>query len=108
MFEKLEGVALRYEDISQELMSPDVASDQKHFRELMKEQSDLAPLVEAYQAYKKAGADAEEAQMILEEESDEDMRAPRRNCPLRVRNSPNWRNVSGSFFSPKILMMTRM
>ena len=75
MFEKLEGVALRYEDISQELMSPDVASDQKHFRELMKEQSDLAPLVEAYQAYKKAGADAEEAQMILEEESDEDMRA---------------------------------
>jgi protein subunit release factor A len=77
MFEKLEGVALRYEDISQELMSPDVASDQKHFRELMKEQSDLAPW-------------------------------PRRNCPLRARNSPNWRNASEYFFFPKILMMTRM
>ena len=75
MFEKLEGVALRYEDLSRELMSPDVASDQKRFRALMKEQSDLAPLVETYQAYKKAGNDVEDAQMLLEEESDEEMRA---------------------------------
>ena len=75
MFEKLEGVVLKYEDLSQELMSPDVASDQKRFRALMKEQSDLAPLVETYQAYKKAGADAEDAQMLLEEENDEEMRA---------------------------------
>ena len=75
MFEKLEGVALKYEDLSRELMSPDVASDPKRFRALMKEQSDLAPLVEAYQAYKKAGNDVRDAQMLLEEESDEEMRA---------------------------------
>lgn len=75
MFEKLEGVALKYEDLSRELMSPDVASDQKRFRALMKEQSDLAPLVEAYQAYKKAEGDVEDAQLLLEEESDEEMRA---------------------------------
>ena len=75
MFEKLEGVALKYEDLSRELMSPDVASDQKRFRALMKEQSDLAPLVEAYQAYKKAESDVEDAQLLLEEESDEEMRA---------------------------------
>ena len=75
MFEKMEGVVLRYEDLSRELMSPDVASDPKRFRNLMKEQSDLAPLVETYQAYKKAGADAEDAQLMLEEESDEEMRA---------------------------------
>ena len=75
MFEKMEGVVLRYEDLSRELMSPDVATDPKRFRNLMKEQSDLAPLVETYQAYKKAGADAEDAQLMLEEESDEEMRA---------------------------------
>ena len=75
MFEKLEGVVLRYEDISQELMSPDVASDQNRFRALMKEQSDLAPVVETYLAYKKADRDAAEAQALLGEESDEEMRA---------------------------------
>ena len=75
MFEKLEGVVLRYEDISQELMSPDVASDQKRFRTLMKEQSDLTPLVETYLAYKKAEENAADAQMMLDEESDEEMRA---------------------------------
>ena len=32
MFEKLEGVALKYEDLSRELMNPDAASDQKRFR----------------------------------------------------------------------------
>ena len=62
MFEKMEGVVLRYEDISQELMSPDVTSDQKRFMALMKEQSDLAPLVETYQSYKKAQADPAPAQ----------------------------------------------
>ena len=75
MFEKLEGVVLRYEDISQELMSPDVVSDQNRFRALMKEQSDLAPVVETYLAYKKADQDAAEAQALLGEESDEEMRA---------------------------------
>ena len=67
MFEKMEGVVLRYEDISQELMSPGVTSDQKRFMALMKEQSDLAPLVETYQSYKKAQSDAEDAQLLLAE-----------------------------------------
>ncbi len=74
MFERLENVVLRYEDLSRELASPDVASDQGRFRKLMKEQSDLTPLVEAYTAYKQAGEDKEEALMMLQEESDEEMR----------------------------------
>ena len=75
MFEKLEGVVLRYEDLSQELMSPDVTSDQNRFRALMKEQSELAPVVETYLAFKKADEDAADAQALLGEESDEEMRA---------------------------------
>ena len=54
MFENLEEILIKYEDINMELASPDVTSDQRRFRNLMKEQSDLAPIVEAYKAYKEA------------------------------------------------------
>ena len=52
MFERLDDVVLRYEDITRELEDPQVVSDQKRFRQLMKEQSDIAPLVETYGSYK--------------------------------------------------------
>ena len=74
MFENLEEILIKYEDITMELSSPDVTSDQRRFRNLMKEQSNLTPLVEAYKAYKKANQDIEDSLMMLEEESDEDMR----------------------------------
>ena len=56
------------------LASPDVTSDQRRFRNLMKEQSDLTPLVEAYTAYKKANQDIKDSLEMLEEENDEEMR----------------------------------
>ena len=74
MFDKLENLLLRFEDIMLELSSPGVTDDPKRFRELMKEQSDLTPIVEAYKKYKKAKQDIEDSLMMLEEESDEDMR----------------------------------
>ncbi len=74
MFDRLEDLVRRYEEIMNELSEPDVANDQNRFRSLMKEQSDLAALVEAYQNYKKAKENLEEALMILDEESDEEMR----------------------------------
>ena len=55
MFKKLDSVMLHYEDVERELSSPDIASDQKRFRSLMKEQSDLAPIVAAYGEYKACG-----------------------------------------------------
>ena len=74
MFENLEDILIKYEDINMELSSPDVTSDQRRFRNLMKEQSDLAPLVEAYTSYKRANQDIEDSLMMLEEENDEEMR----------------------------------
>jgi peptide chain release factor 1 len=74
MFENLEEILIKYEDITMELSSPDVTSDQRRFRNLMKEQSSLTPLVEAYKAYKKANQDIEDSLMMLEEESDDEMR----------------------------------
>ena len=54
MFDKLEDLLIRYEEIMGELGEPTVTNNQERFRKLMKEQSDLTPIVEAYKEYKKA------------------------------------------------------
>ncbi len=74
MFDKLEDLLIRFEEIMGELGEPTVANNQERFRALMKEQSDLAPIVEAYREYKKSRQDVEDSLGMLEEESDEDMR----------------------------------
>lgn len=74
MFDRLDDLLIRYEELMEELNSPDVAMDQSRFRKLMKEQSELTPLVEAYKEYKKAKETVEDSLMLLEEETDEEMR----------------------------------
>ena len=74
MFDRLEDLLHRYEEIMNELNEPDVTANQERFRALMKEQSDLTPLVEAYREYKKARQDEEDSLAMLEEENDEEMR----------------------------------
>ena len=51
MFDKLEDLVRRYEEITNVLPEPSVVNDQKRFRTLMKEQSDLQPLVDTYTEY---------------------------------------------------------
>ena len=74
MFDRLEDILIHYEELMQELASPGVTDDQKRFQRLMKEQADLAPIVEAYKAYKQAKQDMEDSLSLLEEEHDEEMR----------------------------------
>ena len=74
MFDKLEDLLQRFEEIQNELSEPAVVNDQKRFRKLMKEQNDLAPIVEAYTEYKKEKQNVEDSLQILDEESDEEMR----------------------------------
>ena len=74
MFEKLDGIVERYSEIMEQLNDPNVVNNQENFRKLMKEQSDLAPIVELYQQYKQAKKTIEESLSILDEESDEEMR----------------------------------
>ncbi len=74
MFDRLEDLVLRLEEVLNQLSEPDVASDPDRFRRLMKEQSDLTPIVEAYKAYKQNQQNIEESLMLLDEESDEEMR----------------------------------
>ena len=47
MFDKLEDLLIRFEEIMSELNEPSVVNDQNRFRTLMKEQNDLAPIVDA-------------------------------------------------------------
>ena len=74
MFDKLEDLLIRLEEILSELQEPDVASDPNRFRKLMKEQSELTPIVEAYKEYKACKQNIEESLELLNEESEEDMR----------------------------------
>jgi len=74
MFDKLEDLLIRYEEIMGELNEPTVTNNQERFRAIMKEQSDLAPIVEAYREYKKSKQAVEDSVSMLEVESDEDMR----------------------------------
>ena len=74
MFDKLEDLLIRLEEILSELQEPDVASDPNRFCKLMKEQSELTPIVEAYKEYKACKQNIEESLELLNEESDEDMR----------------------------------
>ena len=74
MFDRLEDLLIRLEEILSELQEPDVASDQNRFRKLMKEQNDLTPIVEAYKEYKTCKQAIEDSLQMLEEESDEELR----------------------------------
>ena len=74
MFDRLEDLVHRFEEITNELTEPSVVNDQKRFRNLMKEQSDLQPLVDTYTGYKKCQETVEDSLAMLEEESDEEMR----------------------------------
>ena len=74
MFDRLEDLVLRFQEIQDELSDPMVVSDQNRFRKLMKEQTDLAEIVGAYKEYKAAKEGIEESLALLDEESDEEMR----------------------------------
>ncbi len=74
MFEKLEDGMLRYEDIARELSSGTASENMDRFKKLMKEQSDLTPLVETYKEYRKAGKDMQDALDLMDGETDAEMK----------------------------------
>ncbi len=74
ILEKLEGVKLKFEEISQQITNPDVMSDMKRYIKLNKEYKDLQPLVEAYVEYKNMLSNLTSSKSILETEKDDEMR----------------------------------
>ncbi|MDD4111904.1 MAG: peptide chain release factor 1 [Herbinix sp.] len=74
MFDRLEDILTRYKEIEDELLNPNVVNDQENFRKLMKEQSDLTDIVEKYLEYKENLKIIEDSLLMLDEESDEEIR----------------------------------
>ncbi len=66
MYDKLEFVEQRYNEINDRLMQPGIANDQEAYKSLMKEYKSLTPVVEKYKEYASAKADLDEAREMLD------------------------------------------
>ena len=65
MFQKLEDVEKRYEELNKLISDPDMISKQDEWRKLMKEHSSIEDVVMKYREYKKVSNDLEEAKEML-------------------------------------------
>src|SRR4030095_10330400 len=74
MFDKLEKVKERYNEIAELLNKPETVSDQKEFRKLSKEYSDLTEIVNAFDDYNKIKQQLEENKKLLYDTSDAEMK----------------------------------
>lgn len=74
MFDRLEAVEQRYEQIQHDLQNPSVANDQTRYRSLMKESADLGEVVELYRRYRRLKQDREGALEMIGSESDPTMK----------------------------------
>jgi len=74
MLTKLQGLALRYEEVAALLGTPEVIQDQSRFRDLSKEYSRLEPVVKCFQAYERAKETLADAKVLLSDD-DAEMRA---------------------------------
>ncbi len=74
MFDKLEKLVERYEEITQLLSDPAVIGNQERFRELSKEHNQLSEVVRLYQQYKKTKEELDNLKELSESSSDKEMR----------------------------------
>lgn len=74
MFDRLQELVNRYEELGVRLNEPQVIGDQMMWQKLMREHAGLMPLVETYRRYKRAKQNEEDAKLMLDEEKDEELR----------------------------------
>ena len=65
MFDKLEGVEARYEELNKQISDPEVIARQNEWKQLMKEHSEISEVVAKYREYKKVQKDLEDAKEML-------------------------------------------
>lgn len=73
MFDKLADIERRYIELSDKVNDPEVISNNEEWRKLMKEHSDITPIIEKYKEYKETKQAIDDAKEMLNE-SDEEMR----------------------------------
>ncbi|MCI9287339.1 MAG: peptide chain release factor 1 [Clostridia bacterium] len=71
MFQKLEDVEKRYEELTVQISDPEVIARTSEWQKLMKEHADMTPIVEKYREYKKVKANYDEACSMMNEEDKE-------------------------------------
>lgn len=74
MIEKLRSMEEKYNELNKKAANPDTINDQELFKEVMKEISDLTPIVEKYQEYKKSADDRDGAKEMMETETDKELK----------------------------------
>jgi peptide chain release factor 1 len=74
MIEKLEEIALRFEEVGQLMVQPDIMSDMANFTKLSKEYKDLEKIVEVYNRYKNIISNLNSAKEVLKTEKDPEFR----------------------------------
>mgnify|MGYP000080258593 CR=1 FL=1 len=97
MFDKLDDLLIRFEEVLNELGEPGVTDNQEHFQKLMKQ-----PIVDAYREYKKNKETIQDSLSMLEEEKDEDMREM-----LKEELSEAKKNVEELEHELKILLLPK-
>lgn len=85
MFDRLESVAEKFRNLESDLSNPDLLANQKEYQKVVKEHSEIAPIVEAYQRYKDIKQQILESQELLEQEEDPEMRELIRDEILQLK-----------------------
>ena len=71
MFEKLDAIENRYEELTKKISDPNVIANQNEWRELMKEHAEMEPIVEKYREYKKVQKQYEDAKEMVDDSNTE-------------------------------------
>ena len=74
MFDRLAEIEQKYMDLADQVNDPEIIANQSQWRKLMKEYSDMTPIVEAYREYEKVKASIAEELELLEDKLDDDFR----------------------------------
>ena len=75
MFERLEQIEARYEELTQTLASPEIMNDSAKFQKTAKAHSEISLIVERYREYKELTRGIAESRAVLADEKDPEMRA---------------------------------
>src|SRR4029077_2192151 len=75
MFERLDQIEARYEELTQALSSPEIAGDAARYQKTAKAHSEISSIVEKYREYKDLTRGIAESKAVLADEKDPDMLA---------------------------------
>lgn len=74
MFDRLAEIEIKHQELADQINDPDIIANQTQWRKLMKEYSDMTPIVEKYREYRAAKESIEESLLMLEDKLDDDFR----------------------------------